>query len=175
MNCTQARNDLLLRDSGELNASARKELEGHLASCPRCCAFQTDTVSLLERAAGSLPVLEPGEAALNAVRTRARACAGKSRKQTLVLRVWPRIIAAAAAVMLLFGWQMRQRHQADTDAWHRIQSVMLLIEDPVMPLDDLPRAKPANQQAALRRLGEELLWSQGLMDFEDDVFLLNGG
>ncbi|MBM4147715.1 MAG: zf-HC2 domain-containing protein [Lentisphaerae bacterium] len=53
MNCEQARNAILLHETGELGRSASRRMEDHLAACAECSEFANASRILVPAAAGA--------------------------------------------------------------------------------------------------------------------------
>ncbi len=167
MTCREAQRRILLAQAGELGISGLKRLERHVLSCATCRAYREEADRLTQRAAVALAPPEPGQAALDAIRERIRERADRRPMVRFSRAGWRAAWALAASAILLFGWLAMRN--GDTDhSLRRIHAVMALLEDPAEPADNSAQAAP-DRQEALRRLGRELLWSQGLWGFEDDV------
>ncbi|MBU4198975.1 MAG: zf-HC2 domain-containing protein [Verrucomicrobia bacterium] len=111
MNCRQAEQRLLLKDSGELPFQDRLRLEQHLAACRHCCVYRDDVERVTSLARQGLPAGEPGGRALAAIREAAR-FGGSPKAVTgwewcrdlTVAMVRPALAVAAVVMLCLGGW-----------------------------------------------------------------------
>ncbi len=169
MNCRNAQRRLLLAGTGELGHRVAERLESHVRGCAECQAFRAES-ERLSRTAATLPLPGPGSDALAAVHARLRArsadvCAFRIRRPT-ALGPFRLVLALAASALLLFGW-LSLRSGGDSGDMLRIRAVLALVEDADEPSGLAP--EPTDREEALRRLGRELLRSQGLLGFEFDI------
>lgn len=168
MTCREAQRRILMAQADELGIPGLKRMERHVRSCAACQAYRDEADRLTRLAAIALAPPEPGQAALDAIGERIRERVGGRRPMFRFAgpgwrAAWP--VAASAA--LLFGWLAMRSNDAN-HSLRRIHAVMALLEDPAGAPHDYGPESP-DRQEALRRLGHELLWSQGLLGFEDDV------
>ena len=178
MNCRQAEQWLLLKDTGELPARKLLRLEEHLADCASCRACQDDLDRVIKAARRSLPAGVPAAQTLAAIREAARA--GVPLRQAAVLSwswtVWQPVLAAAAILLLCLGgwfWLADRGPSAGgpSVAWEQpaVKPVLpagangddfpaLLVED-VVPIE---RISDLALQADLSPLDRDILFLEGL-------------
>lgn len=72
MNCEHAKNELLLRQSGELPGSRQLALQSHLANCPECRQFNADSAHLTNTARQALKTGAPSHETLIAIKRKAK-------------------------------------------------------------------------------------------------------
>lgn len=117
MKCEQAEQAILLKDSGELGALARYQLNRHVAGCPACQSFQTD----LGTTRSALHAL-PAPSLSDRTRTSILAAATPDRREVVTLAptlrpvTWWRPAFAAAALIALLAASLYLRSGANSTA-----------------------------------------------------------
>lgn len=105
MNCRQAEQGLLLKDTGELPDRDWRPLEEHLAGCASCRAYRDELGRVMVLARRSLPTGAPAAQTMAAIRAAARAGVPMRTTVTLSWTMWRTALAAAAIFLLcLGGW-----------------------------------------------------------------------
>ena len=165
MNCDSYHQDLLLRQSGELDADQTARLGSHLRVCAGCRDYEAGLVRITQVAELALAAGEPSEAALAEICSVARA---RSRRAALPLVFGlPRVVAYAAMLMALLGsgafltgraWKARQHE-------NRVAALSAVIG---LVSGHMPKADQAtaDRDATLRDLAGQLLQLEGLGEEE---------
>jgi len=114
MNCEQAEQRMLLRDSGELGIGGRWRLRRHLATCARCRATEA-SVRALTAAARNWSAGEPSDRALDAVRQLVQTAPDRRDDIVVAPAIRPSWKAAwaCATVLLALGAALWWRGTAD--------------------------------------------------------------
>lgn len=181
MNCRQAEQQLLLKDSGELPFRDRLRLEQHLAACSRCRACRDDMERVMSLARQGLPAGEPGARALAAIREAARCgvltVAGTGwgwGRGLAVAMVRPALALAAIVVLCLGGWYwLAGRSSAPTGP-------MAVLEQPAL---EFAAQSGEGFEELTRMLTEDVVVIEGLSELgalsdisrlDRDLLLLEG-
>jgi len=171
MACEKIQQQILLRESWELSAVDRSELDDHLARCPGCRSYEQESRELMRLADTALPRGEP-----NAwVMTRIRAAAEERCVAGRHLLYWPaaRILAAAALLAILVGgglWMIPGDNQKSRVMEMSALMAVVASEETlqVSPLDaDETKALSTGgvedgRRASLRALAQQLLIMEGM-------------
>lgn len=102
MNCTDARDMMMLAESGEITAADARALAAHRAHCPACAEAARDWARLAGAARAALLDGAPSERALDAIR-RAASAPRQARVRPFPRLEWLRAAAAALVVISLAG------------------------------------------------------------------------
>lgn len=101
-----------------LDAHRARALDGHLATCPSCRALVAD-LRRIRQTAGTLDRLTPPPAVWTDLSARLRAEHALRQRST---RGWRLVLAAAAAVLLLFGGALAWRSMSMRNASQTVAS-----------------------------------------------------
>lgn len=158
MNCEEARNKILLTDSGELTESPQAELATHLESCGDCRSFSRQLGAMHALITSSRPALEPAEGSLGAI----RAAAHRSvRLHWLASPAWRPVLAAAASLMLcLVGMRMIVLSSLSRSSGRNVATEIVPLSAWVMgsEADEVT----ARGDSAMSLLADQMLILQGL-------------
>lgn len=140
MNCEQARNELLLHQSGELESDRQAALQSHLAGCPECRRFSADSESLADAARQALRSGAPAHETMADIKLRARSfIAAQPGPAASLPSGWTplRKLALAASIAVALG----------SAAW---MLGVLLLPAPGEKTAETPTANHAPDQALAR-------------------------
>ena len=98
MKCSEAKNQILLKESGELNQKKGMTLISHLHACPECLQFQE---ALTQSRTIFQPLEEPPVAVLNEIKREARRLAPEGKQAKTLY--WKPALAMAASVLIGLG------------------------------------------------------------------------
>lgn len=99
MNCTDAEQLILLKDSGEISDIQVQTLVEHLSGCAACCELTGDLDSLRKTMkAGSINLPAPSRQTISRIRKVAKRQANNT--PWIMSYPWPTVLAAAASITL---------------------------------------------------------------------------
>jgi hypothetical protein len=167
MKCDEARNKILLADSGELSPRAGQVLEAHLAICSECRGYRQQLQAVLPLARQAL--LPEGEPAPRALASILRAGEARLSTPRLILPfpvTFMRALALVAAVVLvvtgMYAWVAgltSRGHQGTQDLGSLLAMVAGESDSAVSGAGGV---NPGNREEHLRQLGRQLLEMEGL-------------
>jgi hypothetical protein len=176
MTCSDFEKQILMEGSGEVSASLRPRLAGHLEQCPQCRAFRADFQVLSTLSRAGLADLPEGPSAPVLEHIRIAAGAHRLKQNHFRPRLTRLVLAMAAGLLVLIGaWHVTTRTPAQlapADSrtariaeWSSLLATLMETEDPAAGSEDVTRA-----YSDLQSLARQLLILQDMsVELPDDL------
>jgi hypothetical protein len=156
MNCNDIERKILLSGSGELSRDEEKVLGEHLAGCDQCRAYSKSAENIIDVAGRDLKVGEPSKAVIDKIISSAEAGVGRGHILQFPVPAL-RMLASAAAMLLIAGGVMLQRGGDQSDRGDELRAIISVVSESTDAM---------SEQAAIFELADQLLILQGFTDVE---------
>ena len=168
MNCEKREQQILLAQSGELSPAAARELDEHIAGCPRCREYRDSLADVLTVSGKALRSGVPSDQSLH--RIKVAALNREERGLVTFSRPFAVALAAAAALVIAVGvWKLTPGGDP-APATSDLDAIIMMVQYE----DEEETALPAaGRQKSIRELADELLSMEGFAvdEWTDDEWL----
>lgn len=160
MNCTEAKRNILLADSGELPGNKRHELEAHVAACAECGDYERALQAIMAQAKPALAAAGPGPVILTGIRAAAEQ--GVPSRIVLFRRPFAQVLAYAALFLaLLGGWLLFPTAIHTAGQLDEMNTLLAMVSEPDVLTEEAVEQMGGEQE--LRRLARQLLRMEGFV------------